>query len=108
MSVSEPIYKGDNTAAFGNNYITIYLNNPLEYPVSKAEFVVNNGCPKLQPIENPVFPLVINFTSEQTAQLQANNTGKLVVWDSQGRQLTCKGTLTFSAQNGVIYNGCQC
>lgn len=108
MSANTPVTKGDNTAAFGNNYITININNPLGYVISKAEFVVNSGNPKLQPIENPQFPIVINFTSEQTAQLQANNTGKLVVWDEQGRQLTCKGTLNFSAQNGVICNGCQC
>lgn len=107
MSANTPITKGDNTAAFGNNYITINLNNPLNYVISKAEFVVNNGCPKLQPINNPNFPIVINFDSQQSTQLQAQNTGKLVVWDELGRQKTCKGTLVFYAENGVICNVCQ-
>lgn len=104
-----PIFKTDNTGAFGNNFITININNPLEYVISKAEFVVNGGMPKIKPFLNPVFPLVVNFTSEQTAQLKSGpNTGKLIVWDAQGRQLTCRGTLTFGVENGAICNGCQC
>ena len=103
------IYKGDNTAAFGNNFITIELDNPLGYEISKAQFVVNGGCPYIAPIENPDFPLLINFSSEQTAKLRASNVGQLVVWDSQGRQKTCQGQIVFSAQNGVISNGrCSC
>lgn len=99
---------GDNTGAFGNSFITIYLENPLEYVVSKAIFVC--GCFK-KTFENPQFPLRINFTSEETAKLKAGaNTCYLVVYDEQGRQKTCKGTLTFKAQNGVIgvNNRCNC
>ena len=57
------IYKGDNTGAFGNTFLTIGLNNPLGYTISKAIFVT--GC--IQKIyENPVFPLRINFNEEET------------------------------------------
>jgi hypothetical protein len=106
--MTNPIYKGDNTAAFGNNFITIELDNPLGYTVSKVEFVVNGGCPKIPPIENPAFPLYVNFTSQQTAQLKPNNVGQLVVWDAEGRQKTCEGKVVFSAQNGVISNVGSC
>ena len=96
------IYKGDNTAAFGGTFITINLINPLGYIVSKAVFVC--GCIQ-KTFENPVFPLVINFTSEETKKLNVNNVCQLVVYDEQRRQKTCTGTLVFSAKNGVICNG---
>ena len=95
------IYKGDNTGAFGNTFLTINLNNPLGYTISKAIFVT--GCIQ-KPYENPEFPLQINFTSEETPKLGATNVGYLVVFDSQGRQKTCNGKVIFNAINGVICN----
>lgn len=96
------IFKGDNTQAFGNNFLTINLNNPLNYAISKAVFVC--GCLK-KPFNNPQFPLIVNFNSQESQTLRPNNVGYLVVYDEQGRQRTCNGTITFKAQNGVIYNG---
>ncbi len=103
--MTNPIYMGDNTGAFGNNFITINLENPLNYPISKAVFVCN--C-LTKTFENPVFPLVINFNSAETKNMSFSNTCYLVVYDSQGRQKTCKGTLTFKAKNGVLPNGTCC
>lgn len=96
------IYKGDNTAAFGNNFITINLINPLGYTISKAVFVC--GCIK-KPFDNPQFPLRVNFSSAETSMLKAENVCYLVVYDSEGRQKTCTGTLKFNANFGVICNG---
>lgn len=105
MGANLPIYKTDDTGAFGNNFITINLENPLDYQISKAVFVCN--C-ITKTFENPVFPIVINFDSQETAKLRTSNTCFLVVYDSEGRQKTCKGTLTFYAKNGVITNGRIC
>lgn len=105
MSNSFPIYKSDDTAAFGNNFITINLENPLGYTISKAIFVC--GCVQ-KTFENPVFPIVINFTSEETEHFRSSNICYLVVFDEFNRQKTCKGTLTFNAKNGVINNGRTC
>lgn len=102
MATNTPIYMGDNTGAFGNNFITINLENPLGYEITKAVFVCN--C-LTKSFDNPVFPLVVNFNSSETAQLRTSNTCFLVVYDSQGRQKTCTGNLTFKAQNGVLPNG---
>ena len=103
--MSDAIYKGDNTGAFGNSFITINLSNPLDYPISKAIFVC--GCFQ-KTFENPIFPLKINFTSEETKKLNISNVCYLVVFDSLNRQKTCKGTLIFKAQNGVLSNGICC
>ncbi len=96
------IFKGDNTASFGNNFLTIYLNNPLGYAISKAIFVC--GCIE-KTFENPEFPLRVNFNSQESQYLRTNNVGYLVVFDSENRQKTCNGTITFKAQNGVICHG---
>ena len=96
------VFKTDDTGAFGNKFITIRLNNPLDYTVSKAIFVC--GCTK-KTFENPVFPIEINFTSAETAKFNSSNVCYLVVYDEQGRQKTCKGKLVFNAQNGVFCNG---
>lgn len=103
--MTEPIFKGDNTAAFDGSFITINLQNPLGFPISKAIFVC--GCIK-KPYNNPDFPLVVNFTSEETETLNSSNVCYLVVYDSEGRQKTCQGTLTFPAIQGVICNGRNC
>lgn len=105
--MTRPIYKSDDTGAFGNNFITINLDNPMEYPITKAIFVC--GCIQKK-FENPVFPIVVNFSGKETEKLQGGaNTCYLVVYDTEGRQKTCRGTLTFKAQNGVLtQNGTCC
>ena len=103
--MSNAIFKGDDTSAFGTSFITIYLDNPAGFEISKAIFVC--GCLK-KTYENPSFPLVINFTSEETSKMRGSNVCYLVVYDSEGRQKTCQGTLTFDAQNGVITNDGTC
>ena len=49
---NNPIFKTDDTAAFGNNFITINLDNPQGYEITKAVFVCN--C-LTKTFENPVF-----------------------------------------------------
>ena len=93
------IFKGDDTGAFGNNFITINLNNPENYTISKAIFV----CGSIKKtFDNPEFPLTVNFSSEETIQLSPSNVCHLVLYDEFGYQKTCSGSLSFSAQSGVI------
>lgn len=106
------IFKGDDTGALGNHFITIKLKNPELYPISKLKFVVNGGCgiaPKEFTDENNFqqeeIELVVNFSSEETSKLNATNTGNLVGYDMENRQFTCPQTLTFTAKNGVL---CKC
>lgn len=107
MSLNAPIYKGDDTGAFDKFFITIYLKNPLNKIVSKVDFIINGGgCIPIKTYENPVFPLRINFTKEETAKFLAVNVCRLVAYDENGLKQTCNNTLTFYAQNGGIYK-CQ-
>ena len=106
------IFKGDDTGALGNKFITIKLKNPELYPISKLKFVVNGGCgivPKEFIDENNFqqeeIELVVNFSSEETSKLNATNTGNLVGYDMENKQFTCPQTLTFTAKNGVL---CKC
>lgn len=94
-------YKGDDTQAFGKDFITINLNNPNQYEISKVEFVVNSGCIR-KPFTNPVFPLKVNFTSKETAKFTLHNTGYLIAYDNKGRPKQCNGKIEFNFENGVI------
>lgn len=99
------IHAGDNTAAFGNKYITIFIDNPAEILVSKLEFVV--GCIK-KTFVDPKFPLYINFNSKETTKLNYINTAHLIAYDQKGRRLVCDGSLTFYMINGVIKQDGEC
>lgn len=113
---SNAIFKGDDTGAFGNQFITITVKNPLLYPISKLEAVTNSGTR----INNKVFTdesdfqvetitLTINYDSAESLKLnQGANILNLVAYDDQGRQTTCKQSLTFYAKNGVISRDGQC
>lgn len=95
------IVKGDNTAAFGGDFLTISLNDESggQLEVKKAVFAC--GPVRIE-FENPVFPLTINLSEEQTAKLDYENECYLAVWDLQDRKLTCKGTLRFGAEQRKV------
>ena len=91
MSTNEnkPIFKGDNTGAFGNTYITITKTFTDENNFTSEEI-----------------ELTVNFDSCETSKLVARNVGNLIVYDMQHRQCTCSQSMTFTAQNGVICKQC--
>lgn len=99
------LHQGDNTAAFGNNFITIFMDNPASVPISRVDFVV--GCIR-KTYRDPKFPLYINFNSKETAKLNYINTGHLVAYDKYDRPLECEGSLTFYVINGVIKQNGKC
>lgn len=101
------IYKGDNTAAFGGNFLTIKVLNPDLFKISKLLFVVNGGQIKKPFTDENYFQteetiLTVNFDSEETTKLGATNIGNLLAYDENGLQETCVQSVKFYAQNGVI------
>ena len=93
------LYRGDDTDAFGNSFITINLTTTLDVTISRAVF----QCENIKKVfENPIFPLSIELTATETKQLQSKNQCYLAVWDSEGKKRTCEGTLEFETQSGVV------
>ena len=108
------LFRGDNTAAFGNNFLTIKIKNPDLMPISKILFVVNGGLFKKTFTDANNFQVVettltVNFNSAETEKFSAVNVGNVVVYDIKNRQQTCPQSLTFYTQGGVINNvKCSC
>lgn len=98
-----PLFRGDNTSAFDDNFIIVEVEFPDDTwadRISMAEFKVT-GLPSMV-FENPVFPITINLTSEQTALLKDVNECYLAVYDEEGRKRTCEGQLTFTSKRRVV------
>lgn len=103
MSTNYVLRKGDNTKAFGNNFLEITLEKDENEPMpSKVEFEA--GC-IVKPFINPKFPLYVNFDEAETSKLNYVNVGYLKCYDALGQPWTAEGSITFYCRNGVI---CEC
>jgi len=93
------LYRGDDTDAFGNSFITINIETEVGVIISKAVF----QCGTIKKVfEDPVFPLSIELTASETKMLPANNTCYLAVWDENNKKRTCEGSINFKTQSGVV------
>ncbi len=99
------MYRGDDTSAFGGNFLTINVTNETEQQIAKAIWVCG-GLKK--EFENPIFPIQLNLNSKETRQLYNENTCYLICFDEEGRQKTAEGSLTFNTQAGVYDGECNC
>lgn len=98
-----PLYRYDDTAAFGDRFILIDAEFPDDTwaeRITRAEFKIT-GIPVMV-FENPVFPIEVNLNSAQTALLKDVNDCYLAVYDEEGRKRTCEGTLTFTSKKRVV------
>ena len=86
------IFQGDNTAAFGGNLLTINISTEsgIIPTIKRAELKI--GC-IFKTFNNPVFPITLNLTEEETSKLQTVNYAYLAVWDINNRKKTCEGTV---------------
>lgn len=94
------INRGDNTGAFGYDFLRIHLNNPNNLYIQKAVFQINHELEK--EYINPKFPLRINFTGQETELLHQVNHCKLALWDESGRRRTADGKFTFFVKENHI------
>lgn len=93
------IYRGDDTNAFGGNFLKISLNNPNNKFISKAEF----RCGAVfKSFENPMFPLLINLNADETNKLQQENKGYLAIYDELGRKKTIETFITINSKGKVV------
>ena len=95
------IYKGDTY----KDFITIesvQLPEGVTYTISKAVF----ECGKIRKeFVEPVFPLKITLTGEDTKLCEFKNVGYLGIVDGDGDYHTCNGYVAFEAVDGVINYG---
>lgn len=93
------IYRGDDTGAFDGKFLQINLNNLSEKVITKAEF----RCGAIFKVfENPLFPIDINLTSEETLKLQDENSAFLAIYDEQGRKKTIMSDIVFKTKGRVV------
>lgn len=93
------IYRGDDTNAFGNKFLTVELENTNNLIISKAEFKCGTI---LKTFENPEFPLQISLSREETLQLSYTNDCYLALYDEEGRKRTCSGSITITSKREVV------
>lgn len=95
--------KGDDTNAFGFNFMTIELEDIEgaldDHTISKAEFQCG---PLLKVFETPEFPLTINLSHEETKMLKHQNKCYLRVYDENSLRITCEGELEFDTRKEVV------
>lgn len=94
------INRGDNTGAFGCEFLRIYINNPNNLYIQKAIFQINGELEK--EYIDPIFPLKVNFTGAETELLHQVNYCKLALWDEHGRRRTADGKFTFFVKENQI------
>ena len=93
------IYKGDDTNAFGEDFIIISLKGAETLTISKVIF----QCGPIQKVyTKPQFPIKVNFNHNESSKLLQNSVCYLQVFDERGRRKTCEGSLSFTAKQKVI------
>ena len=111
------VTKGDDTRAFGNDFITIKIKNKLGYQISKLEVITNSSvCIPPKPYTDASYftdeniELKVNYTSEETPKLNNGaNVVRVVAYDMNNYPYTLPQSKTFYAENGVIRrNGRPC
>lgn len=93
------IRKGDDTDAFGFDFLTINLDNPQGYTITKAEIRIGT-IKKI--FTNPTFPLKISLGSAETEKLAETNKCYMAIYDDSNKKYTCEGTLTFKVEPKVV------
>lgn len=94
------VRKGDDTNAFDFSFLTIELDNPEEYTISKAELRIGI---LIKTFKNPTFPLEVSLNREETMLLsECGNQCYLALYDMENRKYTCDETYTIKARPKVV------
>lgn len=89
------IFKGDTA----QNFIEIEFENDSEFEIYKL--IVQCGEIHKEYIE-PVSPLIVTLTKEETKKLNYNNFVYVAAEDKEGNKLTADGYATFGAKRQVV------
>ncbi len=89
------IFKGDTA----ENFIEIELENETDLKIHKA--IVQCGEIRKEFVD-PVFPLTVSYTREETKKLNFNSFVYLAIETPDGQKLTADGYATFGAKRQVV------
>lgn len=93
------LYRGDDTDAFNRKFLTLELENAEGLKISKAEF----RCGAISKVfEDPIFPIDITLTKEETEQLSGDNRGYLALYDEFGRKFTLDSYILIETKRKVV------
>jgi len=96
------IRKGDDTNAFDQEFLEVRVKDADKYTISKAELRIGSI---IKTFENPVFPIKISLTREETMMLSTCSSGNdcyLAVYDDQNRKKTLEGTTNIPVAPRVV------
>ena len=93
------IYRGDDTGAFGQTFLTIKAVIPEGWVITKAVWKAGEITKEFQ---NPIFPISLNLSREETHKLKNINICYLAVYDQDELKQTCEGSLTFTTKAEVV------
>lgn len=107
------IYRGDNTRAFNQDWLVINANIPEGWVITKAEFKCGPILKTYPENEGDIveFPLYVDLSEEETAQLQCENECHLAIYDNyvdpktgepKPRKATCDGTIKVNSKKEVV------
>lgn len=92
--------RSDDTNAFGQDeLLRINFTVPEGQTVSKAILI----CGNLElTFDEPISPIQVNLSGEQTAQLKDHNSCDLVLYDEYNRQLTLPCIAEFPTRGSAL------
>lgn len=93
------IRRGDDTNAFNLDWLTVNLNNPQGFTITKAEIRIGT---LLKVFINPIFPIKIALNRNETEKLHEQNMCYMAIYDSLGRKKTVEGSLKFYTDPKVV------
>lgn len=92
------ITRTDDTDAFGQpELLRINFEIPEGQICTKAILVINDGALNLT-FNNPISPIEVNLTGEQTALLRDDNCCSLKLYDGNNKQLTIPCIAEFKSE----------
>lgn len=94
------MYRYDNLQAFDGSPIEVTFDTG-DKTVTEAWAVFNNGA-LVKKYTNPTSPIEVELDEDDTGLLSLNNVMNLILFDDEGRKLTCEGELKFTLNKEVI------
>lgn len=96
------IYKGEDTDAFGQQFLTINITVPDGWVISKAELTIGKLTPIIFNSPEPPYVLHVSLNRSQTKQLERSNKARLAIFDTSGKKKILDGTVIIKTKPDIV------